>query len=208
VVVAAGAFCNSRPLLPAGIGNEAVQLDVTLMTAQTVHFVLNEKDTARLDGMPSIIYKGTDFWAYILPPIRYPDGTMRLKLGGGRYNAGDLLSGKRKLEMEDVADWYRSGGSSASHADMESMLRDLIPDLEPLAVYSDSCVTCHTPTGQAYVGLLQPGLAVATGGNGYAAKSSDEIGRLSAAAVLSPDGWGAEEPLDRSIFAPRMRESA
>ena len=58
---------------------------------------------------------------------------------------------------------------------MEQLLRELVPRLSPLAVLSDTCANCTTPTGQAYVGAVAPGLAVATDGNGLAAKQ--ELGR-------------------------------
>ena len=71
---------------------------------------------------------------------------------------------------------------------------------------SDACVTCHTPTKQAYIGELIPGsgLVVLTGGNGLAAKSADELGRMGALAVLAEDGWG-EQSLSRDVFEPRLQ---
>jgi len=201
VLVAAGAFCNARPLLP-GVGT-ALQLDVSLYTAQTVQFALSEDDAFRLKGMPSVICKTDDVWAYILPPIRYPDGSVRLKLGGARCTGGYSLSGKVEMSLSEVPAWYRSGGRSADAAEMEALLHSFVPGLKPLAVFSDSCITCHTPTTHPYIGDVAPGLTVATGGNGFAAKSSDELGRLGATAAMSDSGWGANEDLQREIFLPR-----
>lgn len=42
------------------------------------------------------------------------------------------------------------------------------------------CVTTDTPKGFPYVDLVTPGLGVAIGGCGHAAKSSDEIGKMAA----------------------------
>ena len=44
----------------------------------------------------------------------------------------------------------------------------------------------HTPTRLPYIGGVEgrPGLTVCAGGNGYAAKSSDELGRIAAASAL------------------------
>ena len=64
------------------------------------------------------------------------------------------------------------------------------------------CVYTETPTGLPYVGWVEDGLAVAIGGNGAAAKSSDEWGRL-AAGLFAADGW--TDSLPASLFAPRMR---
>ena len=44
----------------------------------------------------------------------------------------------------------------------------------------DYCVIGVTPTGQLYIDTVAPGLGVALGGCGYAAKSSDEAGRIAA----------------------------
>ena len=53
----------------------------------------------------------------------------------------------------------------------------------------------------AYIDWLDDGLAVAIGGNGSAAKSSDEIGRL-AASLFTADGWTGS--LSQDVFAPRL----
>ena len=50
VLVCCGAFSNARPLLPAGIDGNVVQLDLTCRTAVTAHCVLEEHDAARLAG--------------------------------------------------------------------------------------------------------------------------------------------------------------
>ena len=106
---------------------------------------------------------------------------------------------------EEISAWYRGGGDAAAAAEMEQLLRELVPRLSPLAVLSDACANCTTPTGQAYVGAVAPGLAVATGGNGLAAKSSDELGRLAAHAALSEAGWDAATPLPAERLAPRLQ---
>ena len=69
-------------------------------------------------------------------------------------------------------------------ASMSALLHELVPGLEPVDVRSDACANCLTPTGLPYIGPVRSGLHVATGGNGLAAKSSDEIGRLAAASAL------------------------
>lgn len=61
-------------------------------------------------------------------------------------------------------------------------------DLKPVSTHCDKCVTSNTPSRRPYIDLLTPSLGVALGGNGYAAKSSDEIGRL-AADLLVTGTW-------------------
>merc|ERR1719161_3021364 len=88
---------------------------------------------------------------------------------------------------------------------MIEIMNELFPGLCPLDILSDACASDKTPSSQAYVGLLREGLCVATGGNGYAAKSSDELGRLAACAVVSEDGWGRDEPLRKETFQPILK---
>ncbi len=48
----------------------------------------------------------------------------------------------------------------------------------------DHCVRCETPTLLPYIDMVKPGFGIAAGGNGFAAKSSDEIGKAAARWVL------------------------
>ena len=221
-------------LLPRG-----VELDVALGTAQVVRFRLAPADAKRLRGMPSLVYRNDDFWCYVLPPITYPDGHVYIKLGGARHadavvrppgvagaHIEGLSSGKRVLRgPAEVRSWCESRGDPDAARAMERMLRLLVPGLEPLEVISDACVTTSTVHGQCYIGGFENcfdvdgmhsseawrGASVAVGGNGGAAKSSDELGRLAALAALAPDGtpeWDPETPpaLRRELFAPAWRK--
>ena len=46
-------------------------------------------------------------------------------------------------------------------AEMGELLQQLVPGLQPLRVISDACANCTTPTGQAFIGCVAPGLLVA-----------------------------------------------
>ena len=214
VLVSSGAFTNFRPLLPDTAPGTHLKLDVDLLTAQVVKLQLQEDDQRRLASMPSVIFQGKEYWCYILPPALYPDGNFYLKLGGGRFDNVKVvngkvpvfpgLPGKQILENEmDVLEWYRSGGCPDAEAQMLQMINDIVPGLAPVSVHSDVCVTTHTRTGQAYCGLVADNLGVLVGGNGLAAKSSDELGRLAALCMLSKEGWDTAE-LPAAIFAPRL----
>ena len=108
--------------------------------------------------------------------------------------------------------WYRGIGDDQDREardQLTAMLQRLIPGLKPLrTVYDRCCVTC-TAHGRPYLdrrlgkdGEVGP-VGCCVGGNGYAAKSSDEIGRLAARMMLweansttpsstsdEDDGWG------------------
>mmetsp|Transcript_43600 Transcript_43600/g.79722 ORF Transcript_43600/g.79722 Transcript_43600/m.79722 type:complete len:473 (+) Transcript_43600:109-1527(+) len=201
VLVAAGAFCNARPLLPK-------KLELVPIKTQTVHFVLLEDDAERLKDMPSIIVKNDELWAYILPPIRYPDGTIRLKLGGSYLDPyGNEYGPNREMHSDqEVVDWYQSNGSEDAMRTMENMLRSFVPNTDPMSILSNSCATLNTPTRQAYIGEIEDGWAVATGGNGSAAKSSDELGRLAATCILDKRAFEQERICGKlcvEVFRPR-----
>ncbi|KAL7548911.1 hypothetical protein ACHAWF_012871 [Thalassiosira exigua] len=200
VLVAAGAFCNARPLLPK-------KLALTLRRTQTIHFVLSEEDAARLGEMPSVIVKNKSLWAYILPPIQYPDGTTRLKLGGSFWDAeGNDCGINREIYSEDeLVDWYEGNGDDSLAASMEEMLRSFVPGVRPLSILRDTCATAGTPTGRAYVGEVSVGWAVATGGNGLAAESSDELGRLAAMCVLDRSAFERETICGDRLCAQVLR---
>jgi len=216
ILVCTGAFCDARLLLPDGNGGH-FELDLLRYTAQTIHFHVSEKDATDLleGGMPSIIYRGDKSeWAYVLPPIQYPDGSWRVKLGGSRvdrYNNEEQIDkyrtpGTRSLPThEHVVEWFRSAGNSKDFDEMKEMLQAMLPGIQPVKVTSDACATCKTSSGRPYIGQLCDGLFVAVGGCGLAAKSSDEIGRLAAFAALSDTGWGLDESLGEELFTPRLK---
>jgi glycine/D-amino acid oxidase-like deaminating enzyme len=197
VLVAAGAFTNARPLLPE-------KLDLTPMRTQTVHFLLTQDDATRLQDMPSIIFKDNRCWAYLLPPIRYPDGSIRLKLGGASIH--EQAECRNMQSNQQVLDWYLGSGDEATKQEMTEMLHAFVPNTKPLQILTDTCATLYTPTGQAYIGEVAPGWVVATGGNGAAAKSSDELGRLAALCILNGEAFCQEEicgePV-RGVLQPR-----
>merc|ERR1712232_973587 len=93
IIVAAGAMTSvALGLRPPGV---APLLDINLQTSQAVLFEVEPKE---LDvDMPVMIYHGREDPAqrwYMLPPIRYPDGKVYLKIG---YD-GDAL--QRRLSSE------------------------------------------------------------------------------------------------------------
>ena len=56
--------------------------------------------------MPSVICKFESFWAYLLPPIRYPDGARYLKIGHGTWFERPLAT------RDDAAAWLRGDGDA------------------------------------------------------------------------------------------------
>ncbi|TAX56519.1 FAD-dependent oxidoreductase [Rhizobium leguminosarum] len=186
VLVAAGGFSNFHALLPRAV-------DTRVMARTVAFYELGEREMAVFGGMPSTIVLGDreEDHIYILPPVRYPDGKTYLKLGGDT----EALSFER---LEDAGAWFRSDGSAAERDHLSRIALQLMPELAGCPVTSAPCVANFTSTGYPYAGFTQsPRIAVLTGGNFVAAKSSDELGRLGA--VLLAEGRLGDEDFGGSL---------
>jgi sarcosine oxidase len=152
----------------------------------------------RLRPMPSLIVDGSAPLGdpYLLPPIRYPDGRWYVKIGTGEF--------EHRLEtLDELGDWFRHRGAAEDRAALHETLLALIPDLAGAPTHADTCAVTATASGYPYVDLLADGrVGVAVGGNGKAAKSADEIGRLAAELVLT-GAWRDELPAEP--FRARFR---
>ncbi len=169
VLVAAGGFSNM--VLPD-------PLPLTVYARTILLAELDPAEAARLADMPSLIWLEPDGHdPYLLPPIRYPDGKVYLKLGG------DLVD--RVLpDTAAICDWFRSGGNPQVGQMLEQQLRQRLPGLRLVSSQVQPCVTSFTPQNIPALARLGPRLSVAVGGCGRAAKCSDEIGRLGAELAL------------------------
>ncbi len=173
VIVAAGGFSIARSLLPRA-------LDLVVKARTVVFAEVGEAQRAEYAAMPSLIGSSSaqEESYYLLPPILYPDGKFYLKIGG---DPSDIA-----LDTEaDIRAWFRRGQNSMAADHLLSVLRRVIPGLDPASIHATPCVTTFTRHGYPYIGFAGKGRVVAlTGGNGAAAKSSDEIGRLGASLAL------------------------
>jgi sarcosine oxidase len=131
--------------------------------------------------------EGTPFDdVYTLPPIEYGDGRTYVKIGTSVYD-------NTLADVPATAAWFR-GPSSAP--DVETLWGDVLalyPVLEGLPHKTLNCALTMTPSGRPILKEVVPGIIAAVGGNGAAAKSSDEIGRL--AACLALGRWDASYDL-------------
>lgn len=173
VLVAAGGFSLSNALLPRPID--------LVVKARTVLFAeVGAADLAGFAGMPSLIRAAPEQERsyYLLPPVVYADGKHYIKIGGDPID--------RKLASEPaVREWFRAGGNKAAADHMHNLLTEVMLGFRPVSTHFAPCVTSFTLHGYPYIGFASDRLAVVTGGNGQAAKSSDEIGRLGAVLVLN-----------------------
>lgn len=129
---------------------------------------------------------------YWVPPVEYPDGHRRIKIGG---NLVDTVL----LEPGELVEWFRSDGDATEVESLTANLFGLLPDAAIGEITTAPCVITGTPTGMPYVGWVEDGVAVAIAGNGSAAKSSDELGRLGAA-LFGDAAW--DSGIDPTVFTP------
>jgi sarcosine oxidase len=187
IVLATGGWAGVAPLSDARPAMSVYQRTVLLAE-------ITPQEAARFSAMPSLIYvpeeQMTDL--YLLPPIRYPDGRIYLKIGG------ESTSPQAQDEAALNA-WFKTAGSAEAGAVLEAELRKLMPDLKIMRTTTAACAVSFTATGYPYIARLDSDTTLLTGGNGSAAKSADELGRLGAVAALG--GGLAAEGLGTD-FAP------
>ncbi len=189
LLVATGAFTNHFDLL-----ERTLNLDVK---AETVWLArVSPAEAERLRDMPSIWY---DFawhptfpYAYMLPPIRYPDGHHYAKIGVDRDPDAE------KESLEEITRFFHSGGHAQRGDELRDLIQTILPEVRLDEGLPKPCVLAYTPHGRPMVDAMgEAGAFVAVGGCGGAAKSSDEIGRM-AALLVQHDAWTHD--LDASLF--------
>jgi sarcosine oxidase len=171
VLVAAGGFTINENLLPQ-------KLDLKVYGRTVAFFEIPDADLPAYADMPSLIHQPDDpvDHIYLLPPVRYPDGKVYLKIGG---DPDDL-----RLETEpEIRAWFRRGGRITTRNHLQRIVGQIVPSLAQAPISMAACVTSFTPENYPAIGFASDRIAVLTGGCGAAAKSSDEIGRLGAELV-------------------------
>ncbi|MBB3309058.1 sarcosine oxidase [Rhizobium sp. BK196] len=172
VLLAAGGFSISQNLLPQSVYMTVYGRTVTL-------FEVAEEDAHRFAGMPSLILDAPGIAIYLLPPIRYPDGRLYLKIGGDPDN---LVLNNDK----DMRAWFRTDGREVAREHFERIVARIVPELQARSISSASCAVSYTKSRYPMIGYTaSPHIAVLTGCMGTSAKSSDEIGRLGAELILA-----------------------
>lgn len=186
VLLAAGGYSNT--LLSRKL--EMRTKSHTILLAQVA-----KDEIERLRDMPSIISTFNHERVgslYMLPPVLYPDGKIYIKLGpSGRPQ--ELPAPEHFLDAakddRELLDWFHSDGREDVANAMKVALQRMIPGLQVLSYHSVPCLITYTAHGNPYVDVLNDGKTyVMTGGNGMAAKSSDEIGRIGAM-LCATDEW-------------------
>ena len=169
-LVAAGAFSNCYDLLPE-------RLPLRVKTETVLLARLPESEARRLEKMPSVVYKMRSAALdsiYMLPPIRYPDGQVYVKLGA------NTAADQWPEDLAQMREWMIRGDGDVLKGDMVAAMTAVLPGLAAEAFVTKRCLVAYTPHGRPFIDQVGEHLFVAAGGNGSAAKSSDTIGWLAA----------------------------
>ncbi|MDO6399002.1 NAD(P)/FAD-dependent oxidoreductase [Leptospira santarosai] len=192
-----GTICTSQILLATGAYDTRL-LDIDLELERRFRTVVLVD--VGPDWLPMFIFENSQnrepkkiYW---VPPLLYPDGKQYLKIGG-------TIATSRIGEVAAIADWFQQGGDEIEGVALLEYAKYLLPGKNFQSRHFKACVDIYTPSGFPYIGWITNGIALALGGNGEAAKSCDEIGRLAATLFMS-GGWDGDS-LDQEMFTPQIR---
>ncbi len=174
VVLAAGAFTNFNRLIETPV-------DLELKTEVVVLGEVIPADADELAGYPTVKYlnDGDELDAiYMTPPVRYPDGRSYVKMG-----ANTCLD-TNPADLDTVQRWFRTATDDSYLELLQPALQALWPDVVFTSFRTRPCIVTYTPNRFPLIAEAQPGLIVATAGNGGGAKGSDAWGAMAADLIL------------------------
>lgn len=166
-----------------------------------------QEEAQRLQAMPTLIHRfdGNAYHKslYCLPPVRYPDGKMYIKIGGTAREPNWADS------PEQIRGWFHTDGDREEGESLRGILQDLLPGFQAQSYHTRPCVLAYTAYDRPYIDVVDGDgpatgqIFVTAGGCGSAAKSSNEIGRLGA--QLTAQGMWADPDLPAHAFTARFR---
>lgn len=192
VLLAPGAFVNSLDILQR-------KLAIKLKGETIVLAKVSEQEAERLSTLPSLHYEieTKDYEGiYLIRPIQYPDGNWYLKMGCNLST--DIFFNS----LEKIQQWFRQGDSDINLPVLKAALHSVLPELKVQEYFTKRCIITYTEHKKQYIGAVDDGIYIATGGNGYSAMCSDAVGRLAAHVVLH-DSF--PDPYIESDFIPVWR---
>ena len=151
-----------------------------------VHVQLTAAQREALGALPSMIVRGLtdEDNCYILPPTQYPDGNWYMKIGGG-------IRAQQITARAELDEWFAGEGDPDLGATLSARIQRLLPATEGSPWSTQACAITVAKSGLPTISRLSARTALVTGGNGHAAKSGDEIGRLAAGLLLGREDWTA-----------------
>lgn len=174
VVVATGAFVNALGLLPEPV-------DISTKTEIIILGEVSPADAAELADYPTVLHQidpGRLDDIYMTPPLQFPDGRHCVKLGANT----DLDTWPTGLA--EIQRWFESDTDPRHLPILQPALEGLWPDVDFVSVRTRPCIVTYTPDRYPLIQEIQPGVVVATAGNGTGAKGADAWGEAAADLVL------------------------
>tara|TARA_X000001036_G_scaffold123442_1_gene116910 strand:- start:5029 stop:6141 length:1113 start_codon:yes stop_codon:yes gene_type:complete len=194
VLVACGVF--SEGVIPGG-----EKLDLEICESTVLLAELTEKNAVQLQQMPSLVFRHNseiEKGVYLLPPIRYPDQKIYIKIG--HSESRPMLD-----PATNLTNWFQSDGDRVLADWLESQLLDLLPDVSFSNMKTESCAVSRSSTGRQFIDVIdESGIHVLLAGNGYSAKSSDELGRIAAHKIISGEVPDEYSDIDFTVKYKRM----
>ncbi len=86
--------------------------------------------------------------------------------------------------MPEIQEWFKNGNKNDNRPVLEKALRSILPEITIEEVHEKRCIVCYTKHNKPYIDQIENNLFVAAGGNGYAAMSSDALGKIAATFLL------------------------
>jgi len=174
VLLAPGSFVNFLNLLKN-------KLVLKVKSETTIWVKVNKQEAQRLSSLPALLYKINEPEIqdiYLIRPLKYPDGNFYLKMGANIPNDIYFKS------LQEIQEWFKNRHKNDNRPLLEKALKSLLPSLSIEEIQEKRCIVCYTKHGKPYIGPIEKGLFVAAGGNGYAAMSSDALGKIAATVLL------------------------
>ncbi len=175
VLLTPGAFINFFHLLKR-------KLSMRLKSETTILAKVSHKEAWRLANLPALLYKihEPDIQdIYLVRPVRYPDGNFYLKMGANI--PGDIYFNNSK----EIQEWFTKENHKINLKSLKEALINLMPNLSIEKWETRKCIVSYTQHGKPYLGEVDRGIFVATGGNGYSAMSSDALGNMASCLLLT-----------------------
>lgn len=174
VLLSPGCFVNFLNLMKK-------KLALKVKSETTIWVKVKEGEAMRLSSLPPLLYKINEPEIqdiYLIRPLKYPDGNFYLKMGANIPN--DMYFNS----LKEIQGWFKNDNKENNRPVLEKALHSILPAISIEEVREKHCIVCYTAHNKPYIGQIEKGLFVAAGGNGYAAMSSDTLGKIAATVLL------------------------
>ncbi len=189
MLVAVGSYANHFGLLPD-------PLPVTVETETYILGTVSHADGRRLTNLPTVHYtldhpEIAD--VYLTPPVTYPDGRWKVKMGANTTSDTTLD------DLDAIGEWVRRGDTDVARDAMAGTMESILPGVRFENFETGPCIITMTRSEYPLIARVSEHRYVAVAGNGSGAKASDGWGGL-AADLITGRPW--PEWIDPALLSP------